>query len=106
MTARIRPMRLVAVFCAFCALAAGPARAETYPFEGRWDCEIGIFSFTGQFYDPGDAPMEILDAVQEGATWVLTFADDYQISLEMHADGTMGWYSPISGDNFLCRPLP
>lgn len=86
--------------------SAGPALAETLPFEGKWDCGIGIFTFTGQLYDPGDDPMEILDATQQDGVWVLTFADDYQISLEMNADGTMGWYSAVSGDSFLCRPLP
>jgi hypothetical protein len=106
MTARIRPMRLVAAFCSLCLLIPAPALAQTYPFEGSWDCEVGTFTFTGQIYDPGDAPMEILDAVQDGATWVLTFADDYQIALEIHQDGTMGWFSAISGDSFLCRPLP
>lgn len=97
-------MRLA--FAALFLCSAGPGLAETLPFEGKWDCEVGTFTFTGQIYDPGGDPMDILDATQEDGVWVLTFADDYQISLEMNADGTMGWYSPISGDSFLCKPLP
>jgi len=83
-----------------------PLIAGPLPFEGRWDCEVGVFSFTAESYDPGDGAMDILDVAAERDGFILTFADDYQIGLEMHADGTMTWYSAVSGDSFLCRPLP
>lgn len=97
---------LAAATLAICALWAPALRAEPYPFEGEWDCEVGRFAFTAETYDPGGEEMTILDIAQDGMTYVLTFADDYQIALEMNQDGTMGWFSAISGDAFLCRPLP
>lgn len=99
---RVRVARLVVTGLAF-ALLAGPAAAAPWPFEGRWDCEIGIFTFTGTDYDSGDQPMPIIDIAPEGDTFTLTFEDDYQLSLAMNPDGTMTWFSPVSGDSFLCR---
>ena len=90
-------------FAAMIALA-GPAAAASWPFEGVWDCEIGTFTFTDTTYDTGDDPMEIVDIAPEGDTFTLTFDDNYQLSLAMNPDGTMTWFSPVSGDSFLCRP--
>ncbi|MGA0542737.1 hypothetical protein [Neotabrizicola sp. VNH66] len=100
-----------AILALLLAAVAAPASAEmtegptSYPFIGRWDCEVGEFSFSATTYDPGEAPMEILDVAQDGQTYTLTFADDYQLSLGMNPDGTMAWFSPVSGDSFTCRPL-
>lgn len=95
-------------FCAALGLlaGAGQARAADWPFEGLWDCEVGVFEFTETTYDPGNAPMEIVDVAPEGDTFTLTFSDNYQLSLAMNPDGTMTWYSPVSGDSFLCRRAP
>ncbi len=41
--------------------------------------------------------MEILDVAADGGGYVLTFEDDYQIALTMNPDGTMEWYSAVSG---------
>jgi hypothetical protein len=90
----------------FLAACTPAAMAEPYPFEGRWDCEVGEFTFTDTTYDPGGEEMQILDVAQDGDSFVLTFADDYQIGLDINPDGTMQWFSAASGDSFTCRPLP
>jgi len=87
-------------------LAAPVAAAAAWPFERVWDCEVGTFTFTESDYDAGDTPMPIVDIAPEGDTFTLTFEDNYQLSLAMNPDGTMTWFSPVSGDSFLCRPLP
>jgi hypothetical protein len=81
------------------------AQAEPYPFEGKWDCEVGQFTFTATTYNPGGEEMEILDIAQDANSYVLTFADNYQIGLDMNPDGTMSWFSAASGDSFTCKPL-
>ena len=86
-------------------LSALPAAADDLPFLGRWNCEVAEFTFTASTYDPGGAPMEIRDIAQEGDDFVLTFDDDYQLSLAMNPDGTMAWFSPASGDSFTCTRL-
>ncbi|MFE3837039.1 hypothetical protein [Pseudogemmobacter sonorensis] len=83
------------------ALAAGTPRA----FEGRWDCQIGEFVFDGMRYDPGTGPIEIQEIEHDGDVFILRFADGYQIFLALHPDGTMGWFSPASGEAFECRRL-
>jgi hypothetical protein len=99
-------MRLACALAVVLAVSVAPAGAETWPFEGRWDCEVGEFTFTATTYDPGGEEMEILDVAQEGDSFILTFGDNYQIGLDMNPDGTMGWFSAVSGDSFTCRPLP
>lgn len=96
----------LALLCA--AVSAGlatptAARSQPWPFEGSWDCERRQFHFSAALYDPGEQPMPILDIAAEGDTFILTFAQDYQLSLAMNPDGSMTWYSPVSGDSFLCR---
>lgn len=87
------------------SLIPDSALAQSYPFEGAWDCGIGTFHFTAARYDTGEGEMEILDIAGIGDTYTLTFEDDYQLSLAMNPDGTMHWFSPVSGDGFDCRPL-
>lgn len=92
---------------ALCLAACTPAAtAQAHPFEGRWDCEVGEFTFTATTYNPGDDEMDILDIARDGESFILTFAADYQIGLDMNPDGTMTWFSAASGDSFTCRPLP
>ncbi|NPD15719.1 hypothetical protein HOY34_10945 [Xinfangfangia sp. D13-10-4-6] len=79
------------------------AQAGNWAFEGVWDCDVGTFSFSDTAYEAGDDLMEIVDVAAEGDTFTLTFADDYQLSLAMNPDGTMTWFSPVSGDSYLCR---
>ncbi|MBJ2152930.1 hypothetical protein [Paracoccus sp. IB05] len=96
-----------ALFWALAVITAGSSVAATpWPFEGVWDCEVGTFTFTGSDYDSGEAPMPIVDIAPEGDTFTLTFEDNYQLSLAMNPDGTMTWFSPVSGDSFLCRRTP
>jgi hypothetical protein len=85
---------------------SGPAVAGIYPFEGAWDCGVGVFTFTAQTYDPGGEEMEILDVARQGAVYVLSFADGYRLMLEMREDGLMEWVSGETGDSFTCQPLP
>ncbi|PTE12772.1 hypothetical protein [Pseudogemmobacter blasticus] len=96
----------LAAASAILLVCAAPLRAENYLFEGKWDCEVGTFTFTDSTYDPGGEVMDILDVARDGSTFVLTFADDYQLGLSMNPDGTMEWFSAVSGDSFTCRPLP
>lgn len=86
-------------------LAATPAMAQTFPFEGAWDCGVGTFTFTADLYDPGGNPMPIMDVAEEDGNFILTFADDYQIGLSSVTDTTMQWLSFASGDMFDCQRL-
>ncbi len=96
----------LAAACLLSAACAAPAGADPLPFEGRWDCEVGEFTFTATSYDAGEGAMEILDVAEAEGVYVLTLADDYQIALTMDPGGTMEWFSAVSGDSFTCRPLP
>ena len=89
---------------AFLALSA-PAFAESYPFEGTWDCGVAIFSFTSEIYNNGSENMQITDVAAENTGYVLTFSDDYQLSVVVNGDGTLAWFSPASGDAFTCNPV-
>ncbi len=98
-------MLRIAPFAAALALAATPMQAQTYPFEGSWDCGVGVFTFTADIYDPGDNPMPIRDVAEDGGDYILTFDDAYQIALSSVSDTTMQWLSLASGDMFDCRRL-
>lgn len=97
-------MRKLMISAAFLTLA-GPALADEYPFVGTWDCEVAIFSFTDQIYNNGSDNMQITDVATEGSGYILTFEDDYQLSVAVNPDGTLAWFSPASGDNFTCAPV-
>ena len=101
---RSAPLRVSLAALLFTGLSVCGSSAAPWPFEGDWDCELGRFRFSSTLYDPGDQPMQILDVAAEGETFTLTFEQDYQLSLAMNPDGSMTWYSPVSGDSFLCRP--
>lgn len=84
---------------------AGAAMAEPYPFEGTWDCQVAVFSFSDQLYNNGSENMVITDVATESDGYVLTFEDDYQLSVSVQPDGRLSWFSPASGDQFLCSPV-
>ena len=86
-------------------LISAPAFAEGYPFEGTWDCGVAIFSFTADLYNNGSDNMQITDVASENSGYILTFADDYQLSVAVNSDGTLAWFSPASGDSFTCNPV-
>ncbi len=100
-------MRVSVSACAALLIAAlgSTANAEPYPFEGTWDCQVAIFSFSGLIYNNGSENMDITDVAAEGDGYVLTFADDYQLSVAVNPDGTLAWFSPASGDAFTCNPV-
>ncbi|WP_435258858.1 hypothetical protein ACSBLW_03545 [Thioclava sp. FR2] len=97
-------MRAFLTSIAFLALST-PAIAEGYPFEGTWDCGVAIFSFTSEIYNNGSDNMQITDVASDSSGYILTFADDYQLSVAVNADGTLAWFSPASGDSFTCNPV-
>jgi hypothetical protein len=98
-------MRLLSV-CVAAALLAGPALANApLDFEGRWDCEVAVFTFTAETYNNGSDDMPITDIAKEGDGYILSFEDDYQLSVALNADGTLYWFSPASGDSFTCSRL-
>lgn len=96
---------LFSVVAALFAATGSAALAETYPFEGTWDCQVAIFSFSGMIYNNGSENMDITDVAADGDGYVLTFADDYQLSVSVNPDGTLAWFSPASGDAFTCTPV-
>lgn len=99
----MKPSRPILAACLL-ALLAPSALADDYPFVGRWDCEVGTFTFTEDTYNNGAEDLPILEA-QEGTdgSYTLMFADDYMITLSGFTGDEMGWFSPASGDSFQCR---
>ena len=87
-------------------LWAGAAMAEaTYDFEGHWNCEVAEFTFSANTYNNGTDDMTITDIAAEDNGFVLSFEDDYQLSVALNEDGTLSWFSPASGDSFTCARL-
>lgn len=87
---------------AFMAATAAAQAREQMPFVGVWDCEVALFTFTNETYNPGDEPMPILTLERDGDHYHLTFADDYRITLSNVTETSMGWFSEASGDGFEC----
>ena len=85
--------------------SVSPVSARTMEFLGQWDCQSATFTFTALSYDKGAEPMPIIDIATLGDTYQLTFEDLGQAFLAMNPDGSMTWYSPVTGDSFLCMPL-
>jgi hypothetical protein len=84
---------------------AGATFASPYAFEGRWDCQVAEFTFTATIYNNGTEDMPITDIAAEDNGFVLSFEDDYQLSVAVNDDGTLHWFSPASGDSFTCARL-
>ncbi|SFE55693.1 hypothetical protein SAMN04488523_108109 [Sulfitobacter brevis] len=82
------------------------AGADSYPFEGRWSCEVAEFTFTSSTYNNGSENLPIRE-IQEGSdgSYTLMFDDDYMITLSGFTGSAMGWFSHSSQDNFLCQKL-
>jgi hypothetical protein len=104
--AKIR--RLAATLLASAVLLAplldAPAQArEQMPFVGVWDCEVALFTFTNETYNPGgDDPLPILAVERQGDDFTLDLPDDYRIVLSGVTETRMGWFSEASGDGFEC----
>lgn len=110
--AAIMSAGMLACTGAVAPLAASPVTShslvgdESYPFEGRWDCEVAIFTFTPRVYDNGSEVLPIQE-IQEGTdgSYTLFFEGDYLITLSGFTGSEMGWYSHESGDGFGCRRI-
>ncbi|RGP37740.1 hypothetical protein [Pseudotabrizicola alkalilacus] len=99
-------MRLLTVVSLGLSLSAGAALAsEPLAFEGRWDCEVAQFTFTADSYNNGSDDMPITDIAADGNGFTLSFEDDYQLHVALNDDGTLYWFSPVSGDSFTCTRL-
>ncbi|MDO8884155.1 MAG: hypothetical protein U0934_01490 [Pseudotabrizicola sp.] len=95
---RILTLSVAASLWAGVALGSEPPHA----FEGVWDCEVAVFTFTSDNYNTGSDDMPITDIAVDGSGFVLSFEDDYQLYVALNDDGTLYWFSPASGDSFTC----
>ena len=97
--------RAMEVVLASAAGSVQPAGAE-YPFEGAWDCEVAMFTFTPFTYNNGSEDLPI-EEIQEGSdgSYTLLFEDGYYITLSGFTGNSMGWFSGASGDSFNCRRI-
>lgn len=84
-------------------IAAFPAQAS-YPFIGKWDCGVGVFTFTSRTYHNGSSTMRFESILFGGRSdYQLRFPDGYRISLFNVGKKTMTWHSLASGDTFDCK---
>lgn len=98
-------MRRVVLATVLALASLTPAIAEDDPpFVGKWDCQVGVFTFTADTYDPGDMPMKIATVDKGEGNYVLTMEDGYQVGLSMTSEG-MSWLSMETGDSFACTKL-
>jgi hypothetical protein len=97
-----RPLLAAAV--AASAFAAPAFAKDEYPFIGKWDCGVGVFTFTDKIYNNGSEDLEIRKIEEDGGAYTLTFADDYVIAVSVDGD-TMNWMSLASGDGFECKKV-
>lgn len=99
-------MRLPIAICVASLFSAHAGLAEeSLAFEGRWNCEVAEFSFTADTYNNGSDDMPITDIAVDGNGFVLSFEDNYQLYVAVNPDGTLYWFSPVSGDSFTCLRL-
>jgi hypothetical protein len=88
------------------ALVATPALAKDVPpYVGKWDCGVGVFTFTEDAYDPGDMPMKIAGVEINGTNYIMTMEDGYQVGVSINPDGSMSWLSMETGDAFDCTKV-
>ena len=85
---------------------AGDDSGPAFPFNGRWDCEVAIFTFDAYVYNNGEEDLPIQD-IQENSdgSYTLFFAGDYFITVGDFTATTMTWLSGESGDSFSCTLL-
>lgn len=98
-------LRFLLSACAF-GWPALAAALEQPPYVGRWDCEVGVFTFTADTYDPGNG--ELLKAgkiIREGGDYHFTFEDGYGFWVSGITPTKMGWLSDASGDAFDCKRI-
>jgi len=95
-------MRVLPLSAVCCLVAGAAVAAEPLPFAGQWDCGVAVFRFDADTYNNGSEDMAITDIAAEDGGYVLSFEDNYQLFLSLNPDGTLSWFSPVSGDSFTC----
>ena len=85
--------------------AATGLAAGQPPYVGRWDCGVGIFTFTADTYDPGDGPLKIDKIEKQDGDYHFMFEDGYGFWISGVTSTSMGWLSDASGDAFDCKRL-
>jgi hypothetical protein len=82
------------------------AQAKHYPFEGKWDCDVSIFTFTDLTYNNGSQTLTYKTVKRQGTSYLITFADGYRIGLFGIKRNSMTWMSGSSTDDvFRCRRI-
>lgn len=92
------------LYAFFCTLT-GSALSATYPFEGTWDCEVQIFRFSSTTYNNGSENLRYKNVRKVQNGFLITFGDGYRIGLFNIKPFAMTWFSPASGDDFVCKRL-
>ncbi len=78
---------------------------EAYPFVGRWDCGVEVFTFTDSTYDNGTQTAPIRNVTRDGRNFTLLFDGGYVIALAAVTDTGLTWVSGKTGDQLACRRL-
>jgi hypothetical protein len=79
---------------------SGPT--EPYPFVGRWDCGVDIFTFTNTTYNNGAETFPLQSVRRDGSNYTLRFANGYMIGLGAVTATGLTWVSGTTGDQFNC----
>ena len=97
--------RLASLLCIFLCVAGADlaAAAERPPYVGRWDCGVGVFTFTADTYDPGDGPLKVDRIELREGDYHFMFEDGYGFWVSGVTATSMGWLSDASGDAFDCK---
>lgn len=98
-------MRRVLIAVVSLGAMTAAARAEDYPFIGRWNCEVATFTFTNTTYNNGSETLRMTKVEKRGKDYILTFPRNYKIGLSGITATRMEWLSGESGDGFTCRKL-
>ncbi|MBN9031313.1 MAG: hypothetical protein J0I23_16050 [Rhizobiales bacterium] len=101
-------MRFIVLSLCILGLGAGTgfaAGARQPPYVGRWDCGVGVFTFTADTYDPGDGPLKIDRIQQQDGDYHFMFEDGYGLWVSGITTTRMGWLSDASGDAFDCKRI-
>ncbi len=100
-------IQAIALLATSACVPSGEAEIEPtpYPFVGMWDCEVATFTFEETTYNNGSETLPIENIVPRDNSFVLSFADNYSITLDMNGTDRMQWLSGTTGDAFDCARL-
>lgn len=85
------------------SLSTASAQTPTYPFVGKWDCEVATFTFTDKTYNNGSETLRMTRVEKKGAGYELSFPKNYKVMVGNFKGATMSWLSGASGDGFTCK---